>query len=124
MPEYIGKSLRKIFDMGAIGIGERIERQALCGARQELGDAGHFACEDRVPSFQELGVRELDAEQGAEGGKKLGVADLTLLVALIEFVAPGKSSREMSGLAAGVTGPAGDHLAEVDIEHHAAEIEQ
>jgi hypothetical protein len=30
----------------------------------------------------------------------------------------------MRGLARGVTGPAGQHLVEVDIEHDAAEIEQ
>jgi hypothetical protein len=29
----------------------------------------------------------------------------------------------MRGLAAGVTGPAGDNLAEINVEHHAAEIE-
>src|SRR5260370_19915845 len=43
---------------------------------------------------------------------------------MIEFVAPGKTPREMRGLASGVTGPTGDNLAEINIEHDAAEIEQ
>jgi hypothetical protein len=44
-------------------------------------------------------------------------------VALVNFVAH-KSSHELRGLAAGVTGPARQRLVEVDIEHHAAEVEQ
>jgi len=43
-------------------------------------------------SFQELGVRELDAEQRARRAAKNSASlDLTLLVALIEFVAPRKN---------------------------------
>ena len=113
-----------MLDMGAIGVGEGIERQALCGAFEQLRNAGNFAGEDLIPSFQELGVGQLDAEQCAECGKKFGVADLAPLVPLIEFVAPGKSTCEMGYLTARVSGPAGDNLAEIDIEHHAAEIEQ
>ena len=55
--------------------------------------------------------------------KEFGVADLARLVALIDVVAR-KSPDEMRCLAAGVTGPAGQRLVEIDIEHHAAEIEQ
>ena len=94
------------------------------GARQQLRDTRHFADENLVPSFQDLSVREFDAEQLAKGGKEFSVADLALLVPLIKFVAPGKPSPQLRDLATGVTGPAGDHLAEIDIEHHAAEVEQ
>ena len=46
-----------MLDMGAVGVGERIERHPRCGARQQRRDAGHFAGEDRVPAFQKLGIR-------------------------------------------------------------------
>src|ERR1700676_2685367 len=123
MPEYIGISLRKIVDMGAVGIGERVDRQALRGARQQLGDAGYFARKDRVPAFKELRVGEIDTKRGAQACKELGVTDLALLVAPIKFVAR-KPPDQMRRLASGVTGPAGKRSVEVDIEHHAAEIEQ
>ena len=124
MAEHAGIALREMLGVGAVGIGEGVKRQALRGAFEQRRDARHFAGEDPIPSFQKLGVRYFDLEQTAQRGEKFGIADLAPLMALIEFVAPGKSTREMRRLAARVTGPAGDDLAEIDIEHHAAEIEQ
>src|SRR5258706_9616998 len=121
MAEHAGIDCREMVDMGAVGIGERIERQAFCCALKQRRDAGYFAGEEGVPSFEELVIGYLDAEQCAECCKKLGVADLAPLVPLIKFVAPGKSSHEISRLAACVSSPAGDNLAKIDIEHHAAE---
>ena len=110
-------------DMRAVGVGEGIERQRVAGARQQCGDAGHFAGEDRVPPLEELGVRDADAERGAQAPKEFGVADLAALMTLPGIV--GRKPRdELGRLAAGMAGPVGQHLAEIDIEHDAAEIEQ
>ena len=79
--------------------------------------------ENRVPPFKKLRVGKVDAQRGAQARKELGVADFTLLVVPIKFVAR-KSSHKMRRLASGVTGPAVKRPVEVDIEHHAAEIEQ
>jgi hypothetical protein len=43
---------------------------------------------------------------------------------LVDFIARRKPPDETGWLAAGVAGPAGQRLAEVDSEHDAAEIEQ
>src|ERR1700704_1900190 len=59
----------------------------------------------------------------AKSGKVFGVADLAGLVALIDVVAR-KPPDQMRRLAVGVTGPTLKRLVEIDIEHHAAEIEQ
>jgi len=56
MAKHIGVKHREIFDMGVVGVGEHVERQAFGRARQQRRDAGHFADEDRVPPFEELGV--------------------------------------------------------------------
>src|ERR1700730_1792287 len=123
MAEQIGVSFREIFNMGVVGVGENEERQALCGARKQRRDAGHLADEDRVPAFEELRIGNADAECGADAGKKLGVADLSLFVPVIQFVAR-KPPDEINGLAAGVTSPARKCPMQVDIQHDAAEIEQ
>src|ERR1700722_278147 len=57
MAEQGGISCREMFDMGTVGIGEDIKRQAFSGTREQLGHARHFADEDRVPAVQELGIR-------------------------------------------------------------------
>src|ERR1700687_3464282 len=106
MPEHPGISLRKIVDMGAVGVGERVKRQALCGARQELGDAGHFTCEDRVPPLKKLRVGDFDTKRGAQAGEESRLADLTLLVAPLKFVTR-KSADQMRRITACVTGRAG-----------------
>src|SRR6202043_187476 len=48
------------------------------------------------------------------------LADLMMLVALVAD----KARNDVIGLAAGMAGPAGQRLVEIDIEHDAAEIEQ
>ena len=63
------------------------------------------------------------AERGTQAFKEGGVADLAPLVPLPGFIWR-KPSDQMGGLAAGMAGPTGHHLAEVDIEHDAAEVEQ
>ena len=73
-----------MFDMGAVGVGEGVERQVSCRARELSGDSGHFAGEDRVPPLQELGVRDADAEPGAQAREEFGVADLAGLMAQID----------------------------------------
>jgi len=64
-----------MFDMGGVGVGEGVERQALRGALKQGRDARISPAKISF-ILQELGVRQLDAEQGAECGKKFGVADL------------------------------------------------
>jgi hypothetical protein len=51
-----------MLDVGAICVGEGVERHPLRGSRQQRGDPGHFAGEDRVPAFQELVVRHFNPE--------------------------------------------------------------
>jgi hypothetical protein len=63
MAEHRGISLREMLDVGTIGVGKRVKRQALCRALKQRGNARHFACEDFIPPFQELGIGELDAER-------------------------------------------------------------
>jgi hypothetical protein len=60
----------------AIGIGEGVKRNLLRGARQEIGHAGHFADEDRVPAFQELLVRDIDPARGLHLGEIFDRLDL------------------------------------------------
>ena len=52
-----------------------------------------------------------------------GVVDLADLMMPVSFVAD-KARGDVGGRAAGMAGPAGQRLAEIDIEHDAAEIEQ
>src|SRR5216683_2230981 len=118
-----GIGFGEMFDMGAVGVGEGVERQAFCRALKQWCDARHFARKNRVPSLEKLGIRQLDAQRRAQTGKEFGVADLSRLMAPVDFVAR-KPPDEMRGLATGVTGPALKRLVEVDIEHDAAEIEQ
>ena len=76
MAEYVGIGRREMFDMRAVGIGERVERHAFGGALQHGRDAWHFAGEERVPAFQELGIRDADPEQVAQACKEFGVVVL------------------------------------------------
>ena len=85
--------------------------------------AAHLTGEDRVPAFQELGVRNLDTERGAQARKELRVADLAPLVTMPGIVRR-KPRDELCRFASRVCGPGGEHSAEIDIEHDAAEIEQ
>ena len=55
--------------------------------------------------------------------KEFGVADLARLVPLIGSSRT-KALDDIVGRAAGMAGPAGDRLGEIDIDHDAAEIEQ
>ncbi len=123
MAEHVGMNDREIFDMGVIGVGEHVKRQALCRARQQRRDAGHFPGEDRVPPFEELGVGQRDAERIAQGLKIGGIADLAGLMVPIGLRA-NETLDKVIGLAAGMSRPAGDRLGKIDIEHDAAEIEQ
>ena len=95
----------------------------MSGARQHRSDTGHFAGEDRVPSLEKLGVGDVDSERAAQAFEESGVADLAPFVP-----PPGIVGREppdqLRRLAAGMAGPTGHHLVEVDIEHDPAEIEQ
>ena len=83
MTEQIGILFRKKFDVGAVGVGEGVKRQALRRARQELIDAGYFARENGVPPFEKMGIGEVNAEGGAQARKERRIADLTLFVAPI-----------------------------------------
>src|SRR6202158_1349813 len=123
MAEHAGIDYREMLDMGAIGVEERIKRHAPGGALEQRLDAGHFAREDRVPPLKELGIGDANAHRRPEALKEFGVTDLALLVAPIDFVTR-KSPGQLRYLAACVTGPASQGLVEIDIEHHAAEIEQ
>ena len=123
MTEQVGISVGKIGDMRDVGVGEGIKRQVLRRAGQERLDAGYFADEDRVPSFKKFGVREIDAELGTQARKERRVADLSLFMTVIEFVAR-KPPHQMLWLASGVAGPAAKCPVEIDVEHHAAEVEQ
>ena len=90
MAEHIGIGGREMFDMGAVGVGEGVERQVFCRSREMPGDTGHFAGEDRIPPLKELGVRDADAERGAQAREELGVADLAGLMAQIDVVTRAK----------------------------------
>ena len=95
-----------------------------CGSLEQRGDTRHFSGEDRIPALQELRVGDADPEQAAQCGEEFGFADLSPFVPLIGFIARGKSPCQMCRVAVGVVGPARKRLFEIDIEHHAAEIEQ
>ena len=112
-----------MFDMRAIGVGEGVQRQALRRPRQQGRHVRYFAVENQVPAFEELRVRDVDAERSAQAGEKFGVLDLAAFMAL-EIIVGHEPSGERGRLAAGMAGPAGQHLVEIDIEHDAAEIEQ
>ena len=68
-------------------------------------------------------IGQLDAERLAQAFKISGIVDLADLMMPVGFFAD-KSRNEFGRRAAGVTRPAGKRLAEIDIEHDAAEIEQ
>src|SRR6516164_1867243 len=123
MAEHLGVSSGKIFDVRVVGIGKRIKRQALRGARQCRFDARHFAYENRVPALNKLGVGQLDAQRGTQPREELRIADFALFVASIQFVAH-KPADEVLHLASGMTRPAVERTGEIDIEYDAAKIEQ
>jgi hypothetical protein len=70
-----------------------------------------------------LHVRNLDAERGAQVFEEYGIVDFADFVMLEMFI-DDKPRGNLGGRAAGMTGPDGHNLVEVDIEHDAAEIEQ
>ena len=61
-----------------------------------------------------------EARRPAKYAASLILPDLVMPVGLVAHEAPD----DVIGLAAGMTGPAGQRLVEIDIDHHAAEIEQ
>src|SRR4026207_554992 len=116
MTAHTGTSARQMIDMRAVGVGEGIERQPRSGAREHRGDPGHFAGKDRVPSLEKLPIGDVDPERGTQVLEESSVAAFAPSV-LPPSLARRKPSDEMRGLAAGMAGPTGHHLAEVDIEH-------
>ena len=64
-----------------------------------------------------------DAEGLAQVFEEFGVADFAPLMPLPGIIGL-EPSDQLRGLAAGMSGPNGRDLAEIDIEHDAAEIEQ
>src|SRR5437868_13205603 len=98
MTEQLGVGFREMRDMRRIGVGERVERQALSGAFQHRRDARYFAGEDRVPPLQELRIRYADVERGAQRCKELGISDLASLMPVPDIVGR-KPPDQMRGLA-------------------------
>jgi hypothetical protein len=92
-------------------------------ACQQRIDAGHFAGEDRVPALEKLRVRQGDAERGAQRLEEFGIAGVSGLVTPEDLALP-KRPGQIGRRTAGMPGPACQHLAEVDIDDHAAKIEQ
>jgi hypothetical protein len=121
MPEHIGIFCGKEFNVGAVGIREGVEGQAVGRAREELIDTGHDAHENGVPPLEQLCIGEVDVQRIAQPGKKGCVADLALFMASIEFVTS-KTRSEMRYLASGVTGPTTKRSVEIEVEHDATEI--
>ena len=64
-----------------------------------------------------------DAERVPQIPEKRGIVDVAGLV-MLEMSVDDKARRDLLGRAAGMPGPDRHHLAEIDIEHDTAEIEQ
>ena len=123
MPKQIRVGCREMFDMRSVGVGEGVKRQAFCGPRQKPLDVGHLAGEDRVPALKKLRVGNGDAERGAQAVEIVGIADPADLVMPVRFAAY-EAFDDVGRRATGMRSPAGDRLAEIDVEDDAAEIEQ
>src|SRR3984957_15728518 len=94
-----------------------------CGACQQRRYPRHLADENRVPSLQQLRIREYPPERTPQAREKWGVVDLPGFMPLEIPVTP-QPPGQRRRLATGMSGPARQHFVEIDVDHDAAEIEQ
>lgn len=105
-----------------IGVGERVERQLARGARQQVGDAAHFADEDRIPALKKLRIREVDAERAAQAPEIMLDADRAHFMTPVGLIRR-ETRPHQRLLACCELGPLGECPIEIDLDDDAAEIE-
>jgi hypothetical protein len=91
--------------------------------REEFGDARHLPDEDRIPAFEKLCRRQIDAERVVQMRKECVVGNLAALVSHID-VAARKPAHDVVRCTLRVVRPDLQHAREIDIQHDAAEIKQ
>src|SRR4029079_4681082 len=92
-------------------------------AFQQRTDARHLPDVKVIPSIEEAGIVDRDAERVAQARKIRRRIDLTAFMPLVRRIVP-EFFAERRLIATRVLRPACEHAAEVDAEHYVAEVEQ